>query len=119
LEQRFWPSSAIRMAILPPSVIAGQAADVALVNGFVQDLSYRLKTLRTRRHLSVFTLAETRSEGAKTSSQAKSLFGATHVLSSEFKRKASGWTVAADLVNTSNGRSVRRWNLASADGDLP
>jgi serine/threonine protein kinase/tetratricopeptide (TPR) repeat protein len=119
LEQRFWPSSAIRMAILPPSIITGQAADIALVNGFVQDLSYRLKTLRTRRRLSVFPLAETRSEGANSSSQAKNLLGASHAFSSEFKRTASRWAVSANLVDTSNGRSVRCWNLASLDDDLP
>lgn len=124
VKEGFWPSTPVRLAILPPLILPNQALPnqtpgTPIVNGFAHYISYRFQILRARRPLSVFSLAQTEAEKVKDGVQAKAIFGATHVLSSQFSRTPANWSIAAALIETAGGRSLQRWNLDSTDSELP
>ncbi len=111
VKERWWPSSAVRLAVVPPVIPGSGTAEGPLIDGFLHDLSYRFKTLRkTRRPLSVFSLAQTADEiGLQLS--------ATHVLAAVFELGPGGWNVSVKLEETPGRRTVRRWNSQpSRDG---
>lgn len=93
-----WPAAPVRLAILPPAIAPGMdAGGVALVNGFVSDLSYRLKALRDARRS--FTVDN---------------FGASHTLSFGLANRAGGWAFSVSLSEGS--RTLRQWKCNSAPG---
>src|ERR1022692_1233972 len=118
LRERYWPSSAVRLAMLPASITGSDADSLPIINGFLQDLSYSLNTLRgARRPLRVLPPTETAPEGVTTAAAAKTMFGATHAMSSAFRRNASGWAIAVEM-QTSTGRPLRRWNRNATSAGL-
>src|ERR1035438_6355720 len=50
LRERYWPSSAVRLAMLPASITGSDADSLPIINGFLQDLSYSLN--RSEEHTS-------------------------------------------------------------------
>ncbi len=107
-KERYWPSSAVRLAVLAPA-IKGTGGDeaTALITGFLHDLSYRFQTLRgARRPLTVYPLSQT-SDGANAHSTA------THVIASQFTMSTAGWSVATELKEAPSGRPVRQWQRSS------
>jgi serine/threonine protein kinase/tetratricopeptide (TPR) repeat protein len=56
LKSSLWPTSPVRLAMLPPVIDPPDPEASSLLRGFVHDLSYRLKTLRgARRPLTVIS----------------------------------------------------------------
>jgi tetratricopeptide (TPR) repeat protein len=97
VKENLWPSSVVRLAILPP-VMEGPPADTSLIQGFVSDVWYRLKTLRgARRPLVVFSLTEAASEGVNTATKALNV-GATHTIATTFRGNGAGWSITAELL---------------------
>jgi serine/threonine protein kinase/Flp pilus assembly protein TadD len=116
LKERFWPSSAVRLVILPPSIDVLDTDASALINGFVQSISYRLKAQsRLRRPLAVFSLAQIAPE---TAAALQAILSTTHVISSVFRRNSLSWSISAELIQISGGRSLQRWNRASSIAGL-
>ena len=109
VKRRYWPSSAVRMAVLPPVLRGTTAPEVsALMGGFVHDLSYRLKTLRgVRRPLSVFS---------PTPDDARTIPAGTHVISSELAGVDGGWIFSAELLDAASGVALRKWTRRPASG---
>ena len=108
-KEQYWPSSAVRLAVLAPA-IKGTSGDeaTALITGFLHDLSYRFQTLRgARRPLTVYPLSQT-SDGASAQSTA------THVIASQFTMSTAGWSVATELKEAPSGRPVRHWQRSSS-----
>ncbi len=92
-REKMWPSSPVRLAILSLG-----NTNPALVDGFISDIEYRLKTLRgARRPLAVLAAAEIAKEHVKDAGAAF-LFGATHVLVIEVGRVNGSWSITAELA---------------------
>lgn len=110
-RESFFPASPVRLAILPPAAPPG--GDTQLISGFLHDISYRVKSLRrSRRPLSVFSLAQTSADGITSPEAAGRSFAATHALQTTVQSDASGWTIAAALIETRSGGGVtplKRW----------
>ena len=118
VKEQWWPTSAVRLVILPP-VIEGAIGDVALIRGFVSFLSYRLKTIRAvRRPLSVTSLAEADLAGLKTAIEAETGLGATHTISSAFRRNGDDWSVTVELLDVAGSGSSPRLDRKSTTADL-
>lgn len=119
VKERVWPTSPVSLAMLPPLVADLGAEAVPLIDGFLHDLSYRLKTLRrVRRPLNVLSSAQTGSEGVKTAAAAHTTFRATHAISTSFRRDKSALLISADLIETATGRSLHHWSRDSVRADL-
>ncbi len=106
-REAFWPTSPVRLAILPPVIPAQAMAEAPLVHGFLQDLSYRFKTLRrSRRPVSVYA--------------ADQMTAATHALSTQLRPApgGGGWTFAATLSETGTGASAIKLESPSAAGPV-
>ena len=119
LRERYWPSSAVRLAMLPASITGSDADSLPIINGFLQDLSYSLNTLRgARRPLRVISLTQTAPDGSNTAAAAKTNYGATHAMLSRFRPDGSDWSIALEIVQTSTGRSLLRWNRIATRAGL-
>lgn len=107
-KEVFYPSSAVRLAVLPAAFDAG-ASDQELLQAFAGDIAYRMKTMtRTRRPLVVYERKETAAEDVKTIGGAVR-FGATHVLSTGVRRSGNAWIVEVELVRSWDSRRLGRW----------
>ncbi len=92
-RESVWPTSPVRLVILSSGI-----PNLALVDGFVSDIEYRLKTLRgARRPLAVFASAEIAKEHVK-GAEAAFRFGATHVLVIEVGQVNGSWSITAELA---------------------
>jgi serine/threonine-protein kinase len=119
LKEQVWPTSAVRLAMLPPLITDVDTDAAPLINGFLHDLSYRLKTLRgVRRPWGVFSFAQTAPQGVKTAAAARRLFGATHAITSSFRPDQAGLLISAELIETATGRSLHHWNRVATRADL-
>ncbi len=107
VKQTYWPTSAVRLAILPPTEISVSEDDGPLIDSFLHDLSYRLKTQRrTRRPVTVFSAATAAADEAKTLKSARTILSATHVITTRF----DGRTSSAQLVDASSGKVIKSWS---------
>ncbi|MBL8219911.1 MAG: protein kinase [Bryobacterales bacterium] len=103
-----WPSSTVRLAVLPARGPADGEWAIA-ANGFLHDVSYRFKTLRrTRRPIAVFDVGQAAKDEVRGTAQAKATLGATHAMVTEVRRDGADWHVAARLV-TADGGTLRAW----------
>ena len=106
VKQIYWPTSPVRLAILPPSEINVAAEDHPLIQSFLHDLSYRLKTQRRmRRPVTVFSAATVADDGAATLGMAHSVLSASHAITTRFNGRAS----SAQLVDASSGKVIKSW----------
>ena len=106
-RETFWPTSPVRLVILQPVIPAQASEEAPLVHGFLQDLSYRFKTLRrSRRPVSVYA--------------ADQLTAATHALSTELRSApgGGGWRLAARLSETRTGSPVIELESPRATGPV-
>ena len=107
VRQIYWPTSPVRLAILPPSEINVAKEDRPLIQSFLHDLSYRLKTQRrTRRPLTVFSAATVADDGAVAVGMARNVLSATHAITTRFDGKIS----SAQLVDASSGKVIKSWS---------
>lgn len=119
LKERFWPASPVRLAVLPPGLGDGAATAAPLVSGFAHDLSYRFKTLRgTQRPFFVFSATQSSSDGVKDAAAARTLFGATHALTSDIRRVDGNWRLNVTLTESGSPRPLRSWQRAAPPSGL-
>ena len=108
VKERFWPSP-VRLAILPP-VIEGQVdpSDGPVMQGFLSDLAYRLKTLRNPRRALMIYKPEEVAE-VKGSREGARALGATHAIAIRLRSPSPGEThIAAELFQAGSGGSIKR-----------
>lgn len=118
-RERFWPSSPLRLAILPPTIAADAKDATPLVDGFLHDVSYRLKTLRgSRRPLYVHSLAQSSADGIRLPAQAAASLAGTHALSTSVTSDRGRWTISAQLAGMAGGGTAAEWSRTSAEADL-
>ena len=119
LKDRYWPSSAVRLAVLPPVTTKLTDEAPALLNGFIHDLSHRFKTLRGgSRPLIVFPLSLTLAEGVKSADAAKTMFAATHVITTNLKKSNTDYTIELELIETAGSSVLKRWSETASTKDL-
>ena len=107
----YWPSSPVRLAILPAAMRGVAGEDRKLIQGFLGDVFYRLRSLRrVRRPLIVFDPAEFAAAGFSPSAAG---MGATHLLSTTFEAGRA----SAELRDAPSGKVIERYTRAG--GRLP
>ncbi|MBS1824412.1 MAG: protein kinase [Acidobacteria bacterium] len=108
-KENWWPSSIVRLAVLPARGPAGDDWRIS-TGGFLHDVSYRFQTLRgARRPLVVLDVAQTAKEEAAGFGDAKARMGATHAIVTDVRRDGTDWNVSAALVDATNGQRLREW----------
>ncbi len=111
-KERYWPSPVVRLAVLPLSETKQLTGETrALLNGFIQDISSRLKSMRgARRPFIVIPIALMTDVGITSSKGAQDMLSATHALSTEFKRVNQGWSITVQMKEISSGKELQRWS---------
>ncbi len=119
LKDRYWPSSAVRLAILAPPTNKLTGETPALLLGFIHDVSSRLRALRgVHRPFVVFPLSLTSSEGVKSADAAQTTFAATHSLSTEFQITDGRSVIVVKVLESSSGKELQRWSESADHSNL-
>ena len=115
LKQQFWPSSPIRLVVLPPAEKEGEHG--LLLSAFRHDLAYRIKTLRNpQRPLTVFSYAQSIEEGVLDGRAAQSILKATHCLSVRWDPANN--ELSSELHDVTFGRRLASWKHTSNHANL-
>lgn len=112
VTERLLPSSAVRIAILPPPMEELSAGESAVLVGFLENVAARLKMLHgVRMPITVFTPKQTSAANLNDAEGTKQLFSASHAILTSLQRNAAGLSIAAELVETKGGSVLQRWRL--------
>ncbi len=107
-KEKWWPASALRLAVLPP-VLKVDVADEAIIRAFVSDLSDWLRTMRPLdRSFEVISDRVATSDGVKALVEAQAVYGATHVIESAFHGNTGVYRIRIELIDAAINHSLRR-----------
>jgi serine/threonine protein kinase/tetratricopeptide (TPR) repeat protein len=120
LKEYYAPTSTVRLTVLPPKIEEKIPASAqALVTGFANDLSYRLKILHVvRRPFSVFSVSQAAAGSVVTPSQSRKFLSSTHTITSELDLDGASWKFTVTLLNAARESVLRQWaRTSNASGD--
>ena len=95
-----------KLAVLPFSVIGGDASDNAFSRGLAETLSAKLTQLSSGRSVQVVPVRELSARHVETPSDAKRTFGVNLVLTGSLERAGGLFRISYALVNPSSGFQV-------------
>ncbi|MGA8182917.1 MAG: protein kinase [Terriglobia bacterium] len=95
-----------KLAVLPFSVIGGDAGDNAFSRGLAETLSAKLTQLSSGRSVQVVPVRELSARHVETPSDARRVFGVNLVLTGSLERAGNRFRISYALVNPSSGFQV-------------
>lgn len=115
LAYRYWPVEERGLAVLPFSLVSG---DAALADGLLETITSRLtEQERANQRLWVAPASEVRRRGIASAEEARKLFGVNYAITGSVQQNGPSLRLTINLVNTRTMRQVGSAVIDEVSGD--